>query len=88
MPDVGASLDSSGFGFGIMWPERPGPSQGFSYPSQVPARQGALTAAGVVWVRMQEVSATPVLRQVLTYDEIARLKAEGRRPGTAAGTTS
>jgi hypothetical protein len=50
-----------------------------------PPRQGALTAAGVLWVRSQDVSAAPVLRQCLTYEEIARLKAEGRRPATAAG---
>jgi hypothetical protein len=50
-----------------------------------PPRQGALTAAGILWVRSQDVSAAPVLRQCLTYEEIARLKAEGRRPATAAG---
>ncbi|KAJ9513475.1 hypothetical protein QJQ45_006027 [Haematococcus lacustris] len=45
-----------------------------------PTRPGALRAAGVMWLRGQEVSATPSLRQCLTFEEIARLKAEARRP--------
>ncbi|KAG2434112.1 hypothetical protein HXX76_007839 [Chlamydomonas incerta] len=56
-------------------------------------RRGALTAAGFIWQRMRDLGgrAPPAVRQCLTYDEIAHIKAEqqkalaaGSSPGRAA----
>lgn len=41
---------------------------------------GALISAGLVWERGGEVSRAPALRQCLTYEEIARLRAEEAKP--------
>ena len=50
---------------------------------KVPARVGALTAAGFVWDKTQG-ACTPMVRQVLTFEEIAMLK----RQATASGGVS
>lgn len=48
-------------------------------PAPARASTGALIAAGLQWERGQETSRIPALRQNLTYDEIARLRAEALR---------
>ena len=48
---------------------------------KVPARVGALTAAGFVWDKTQG-ACTPSMRQVLTFEEIAMLK---RQAAASAG---
>ncbi|PNW72285.1 hypothetical protein CHLRE_16g674550v5 [Chlamydomonas reinhardtii] len=51
-------------------------------------RRGALTAAGFIWQRMRDLGgrAPPAVRQCLTYDEIAHIKAEQQR-ALAAGSS-
>ncbi|PNH12837.1 hypothetical protein TSOC_000207 [Tetrabaena socialis] len=50
-------------------------------------RSGALTAAGYIWQRMRDLGgrAPPQVRQCLTYDEIAHIKAENLRVLSGGG---
>eukprot|EP00967_Tisochrysis_lutea_P077095 scaffold104583_cov19-Tisochrysis_lutea.AAC.4 len=51
-------------------------------------KRGALMASGVVWARNQELNPAPSLRQCLTFEEIARLRAHQRSGENAGGLIS
>ncbi len=48
-------------------------------PATAPST-GALLSAGLVWEREHETARAPALRQRLTFEEIARRKAEFHKP--------
>ncbi|KAF5828870.1 hypothetical protein DUNSADRAFT_16956 [Dunaliella salina] len=85
----GAGGSSPGAGR-LRTPTASGSNATISYNALLDSRarkRGALMASGVVWARNQELNPAPSLRQCLTYEEIARLRAH-QRSGDNAGNLS
>ncbi|KAG2491878.1 hypothetical protein HYH03_009830 [Edaphochlamys debaryana] len=77
---AGAGPDGAGAGGGTASGSNESPGR----------RRGALTAAGFIWQRMRDLGgrAPPQVRQCLTYDEIAHIKAEEKRQLSTAASSS